>query len=308
MGSSTFAGLGSAANGAILYCTNCTQTTACAAGGAGAMAMYVNGAWSCAGGQGGNYTFQNNLTTTASTVNFTPLDSTVMNAVDDFLPTSSDLGSVGQLGWSAGNIAGGCSGAYATTGQANHPGVFFLQTTTTANAGCFLTLADQNNGAFNGISNLGTGGTWSSWETQAIVQTDATSIAHARYLVGFSDHTTAYHPAGGNEIAVRFDSGSGGCASNESTTNWIYEVIVNGAQTCYNTGFAVAPNTWYHVRIYSTTPGIIQFQINGAYSGSIATAPTAAVAPLFLNLLASGGAQEGLSIDWWAMKVQGLTR
>ena len=30
-----------------------SQTTACAAGGSGAMAMYVNGAWSCAGGGGG---------------------------------------------------------------------------------------------------------------------------------------------------------------------------------------------------------------------------------------------------------------
>jgi hypothetical protein len=64
-------------------------------------------------------------------------------------------------------------------------------------------------------------------------------------------------------------------SSNESTTNWVYEVIVGGTKTCYNSGLAVAPNTWYHVRIYSATPGAIQFQINGSYSGSIAAAPTA---------------------------------
>jgi hypothetical protein len=49
------------------------QTTACAAGGSGAMAMYVNGAWSCAGGGGGgSYTFRNNLTNTSGTVDFHP--------------------------------------------------------------------------------------------------------------------------------------------------------------------------------------------------------------------------------------------
>ena len=56
VGTSTFANLGSAANGAILYCSNCTQTTACAAGGSGAMAMYVNGAWSCAGAEAAGVT------------------------------------------------------------------------------------------------------------------------------------------------------------------------------------------------------------------------------------------------------------
>jgi hypothetical protein len=69
----------------------------------------------------------------------------------------------------------------------------------------------------------------------------------------------------------------------------------------------VAPNTWYHVRIYSTTQGTIQFQINGANSGSVAAAPTATLAPQFINMT-TGGGPEGLSVDWWAMKIQGLVR
>lgn len=156
--------------------------------------------------------------------------------------------------------------------------------------------------------NLGSGGAWSYWETQAIFQTDTNSVALARYLVGFSDNNDAYHPAGGNEIAVRYDSAGGGCSSNESTTNWVYEVVVAGTKTCYNSGLAVAANTWYHVRIYSSTQGTIQFQINGANSGSIAAAPTVALAPQFINLTTSSIADANLSVDWWGMKVQGLTR
>ncbi len=309
VGTSTFANLGSGANGAILYCSNCTQTTSCAAGGSGAMAMYVNGAWSCGGGgSGGSYTFRNNLTNTSGTVDFTPLDSSVMNAVEEFLPSTAASGSIGALGWGVGAIGGGCLGYYMAAGQANHPGILFLNSGPTTGGGCSLSLANVNNGAAYPLLNLGSGGAWSYWETQAIFQTDTNSVALARYLVGFSDNNDAYHPAGGNEIAVRYDSAGGGCSSNESTTNWVYEVVVAGTKTCYNSGLAVAANTWYHVRIYSSTQGTIQFQINGANSGSIAAAPTVALAPQFINLTTSSIADANLSVDWWGMKVQGLTR
>jgi hypothetical protein len=308
VGSSTFANLGGAANGAILYCSNCTQTTACAAGGSGAMATYVNGAWSCAGGGGSSYTFRDNLTNASGTVDFDPFDSTVMNAVEEFLPSTSMTGRIGTLGWGAGAIGSGCSGYYMATGQANHPGIFFLNSGATSGGGCSLTLSDSLSGAHYPFLNMGVGGSWTYWETQAIFQTDTSGVASARYLIGFSDNNAAYHPAGGNEIAVRYDSAGGGCPSNESTTNWVYEAIVSGTKTCYNSGLTVAPNTWYHVRIYSATQGTIQFQINGAYSGSIAAAPTAALAPQFINLTTLNGTNEGLAVDWWAMKVQGLVR
>jgi hypothetical protein len=312
VGSATFATLGSAANGAILYCSNCTQTAPCAAGGSGAMAMYVNGAWSCAGAAGsggGSYTFQNNLTNTAGTVDFTPLDSTVMNAVDDFLPSSDQTSKIGQLGWGISPIASGCLGYAATTGQANHPGIFYLNSGTTANGGCSMTLSDALSGAEYPLNNLGAGGAWTYWEAQAIFETDPSNgVASAKYLFGFSDNNGAYHPAGGNEIAIRYDSAGGGCPSNESTTNWVYELIVGGTKTCYNSGLAVVPGTWYHMRIYSSTQGTIQFQINGAYSGSIPVAPTATLAPQFINLTAQSGTEQNLYVDWWAMKIQGLVR
>jgi hypothetical protein len=195
-----------------------------------------------------------------------------------------------------------------TTGQANHPGIFVLESVPTAADGCYLTLADSSDAAEYPFVNLGAGGSWSYWEAQAIFQTDSSSVAHAQYLVGFSDNFSAYHATGGNQIAVRYDSTSGGCLSNDSNTNWVYEVIVSGTKTCYNTGLAVAPNTWYHARIYSSAQGTIQFQMNGAYPGTIAAAPTATLAPVFMNLSTSTGSQVGLSVDWWAMKMQGLVR
>ena len=309
VGTSTFANLGSGANGTILYCSNCTQTAACAAGGSGAMAMYVSGSWSCAGGGsggGGTYTFRNNLTNTAGTIDFTPLDSTVMNAVEEFLPGADSNGVIGTLHWDVVTLGTTC-GNNMSQGVANHPGIFFLNSGSTAGDGCSLTLSDATNGAVYAFANLGAGGAWSYWEAQAIFETDPNGVASARYLVGFSDNQAAYHPANGNEIAVRYDPAGGGCPSNESTTNWVYEVIVSGTKTCFNSGLAVAPNTWYHVRIYSATHGTIQFQINSANSGSVAAAPTATLTPQFINM-STGGAAEGLSVDWWAMKMQGLVR
>lgn len=270
--------------------------------------MYVNGAWSCAGGGNGSYTFRNNLTNTSGTVDFTPLDASVMNAADDFLPSADLSGRIGQLGWGVSALASGCSGYFSSSGPANHPGIFFLNSGVVANGGCSLTLSDALSGAAYPFANLGSGGAWSYWETQAIFETDPNAVSHTVYVAGFSDNNGAYHPTGGNEIAVRYATTGGGCPSNESTTNWVYEVIVSGTKTCYNSGLAVAPATWYHVRIYSATQGTIQFQINGAYPGSIAAAPTANVAPQFINITTSTAGSADLTVDWWAMKMQGLVR
>ena len=306
VGSSTFANLGSGSNGSILYCSNCTQTSACAAGGSGAMAMYVNGGWSCGGSGGGSYTFRNNLTNTSGTIDFTPLDSSALNLVDEFMPGKNSSAMIGQLQWGISQLGSSCGNGYSA-GVANHPGLYLMQANTASGNGCVISLSDPNSSDLNSIANLGTGGAWSYWESQSIVLTDPNSIAAVRYLTGFTDKNNAYHPAGGNEIAVRYDPAGGGCSSGESTVDWVYEVIVGGTQTCYDSGVAVAPNTWYHMRMYSATPGVIQFQINSAHSGSISAAPTVAVAPEFL-IQGTGTSSKLIYVDWWAMKMQGLTR
>jgi hypothetical protein len=308
VGSTAFATLGTYANGNIIYCTNCQQTNPCSAGGTGAVATSINGAWSCGSsgsGGGGSYTFQDNLTNTSGTVEFNPLDSTVMNAVEEFLPNTTLNGAIGQLGWGLTPLSS-CGNNFIA-GVANHPGIYYLNSGASSGNGCSLTLSDAANGAAYPLANLGAGGAWSSWYMQAIFQTDANNVSGARYLIGFSDNSAAYHPAGGNEIAVRFDAAGGGCPANESTTNWVYEVIVSGTKTCVNSGLAVAANTWYHVSVSSAAAGTIQFQINSAYAGAVSAAPTATLSPQFMNLT-TGTNTVGIYLDWWAMKIRGLVR
>jgi hypothetical protein len=273
------------------------------------MAMYVNGAWSCAGGGGGggSYTFRNNLTNSVRYGRFHPARFVGdERLVDDFMPGKNSSAMIGQLQWGISQLGSSCGDGYAP-GAANHPGIYLMQAKTASGNGCVISLSDPNSGDVNSITSLGSGGVWSYWEAQAIIETDSSSVANVRYLTGFADKDNAYHPASGNEIAVRYDPSGGGCSSGESTTDWVYEVIVGGVQTCYDSGLAVAANTWYHTRIYSSTPGTIQFQINGANAGSIATAPTAVLTPEFL-VQGTGTSSEILYVDWWAMKMQGLTR
>lgn len=54
---STFAALGTPANGTTRYCTDCAETSPCAGAGTGAFAQRVNGVWKCASGGGGSGAF-----------------------------------------------------------------------------------------------------------------------------------------------------------------------------------------------------------------------------------------------------------
>ena len=266
----------------------------------------ATGQWTQTNGSGfgSSNTFRNNLTNNGGTVDFTPLDATVMNAVEDFLPSKNSNGTIGTLHWGVSTMGATC-GSNMVQSQANHPGIYQIVSGTASGDGCSLTLSDNTEGALYPLVNMASGA-WSSWDLQAVVMTDTNGISGAKYLVGVSDNQSAYHSSGVNEISVRFDHVGGGCPSNESTTNWVYEVSVAGTKTCVNSGVAVVANTWYHMRMYSTTPGTVQFQINGANSGSVAAAPTASLAPQFLTTTTGGS--ESLFVDWWAMKIQGLTR
>jgi len=316
VGSSTFASLGAGANGSLLYCSDCVPTSPCAGGGTGALAAYVNGTWSCGGtGGGSSYTFRDELTNTSGTVDFNPFDPTFF-LVEEFMPSFRPQFGIGSLGWSVAYIVGAAGSFYFSTDAGNHPGILNMTPDAAAGHGITATLTDtydQASGVMP-LANMGTGGAFTSWEMQAIVQTDSkgNGVSHGTYSVGFSDNISAYHPANGNSIAVRYDSAGGGCSSGESTTHWVYEVVVAGAQYCVDSGVTVAAATWYKIRIYSTTPGTINFQIgvNGAAlgnNGTIAQAPTVNLTPEFMALTTSA-AYQYLSVDRWAMKIRGLNR
>ena len=316
---STFANLGAAVNGSILYCSNCVQTSPCAAGGTGAIATALNAAWSCGVGSGGaTYTFRDDLTNTSNTVDFNPFD-TGLFLIDEFMPNNrASVGTfgIGDLGWGLTCVGGSSCYAGDVADPGGHPGVFRISGgNATAGMGASLTLADvyDTPSGTMPVANLGTGGSFTYWETQAIVETDLGSAAASKYLVGFTDNTSTYHPSNGNQIAVRYDTAGGGCSTGESTVDWVYEVIVAGTQYCVDSGVVVTTATWYKIRIYSSTPGTINFQIGvsaGAFggSGSIAHAPTAALTPNFMSVNTSTGAYHYLYIDRWAIKIRGLNR
>jgi hypothetical protein len=316
---STFANLGAAVNGSILYCSNCAQTTPCTAGGTGAVATALNAAWSCSGGgAGATYTFRDDLTNTSNTVDFNPFD-TGLFLIEEFMPNNRAAAgtyAVGALGWGVACVGGTSCFAGDFTDPGGHPGIFRISGGNgTAGMGAALTLADvyDTPSGTMPIANMGTGGSFTYWETQAIVETDLNNATFSKYLVGFTDNTNTYHPSSGNEIAVRYDTAGGGCTSGESTVDWVYEVIVAGTQYCLDSGVAVAAATWYKIRIYSSTPGTINFQIGvsaGAFGGSasIAHAPTATLTPNFMSINVSTGAYHYLYIDRWAIKIRGINR
>ena len=202
------------------------------------------------------------------------------------------------------------------TDPGGHPGIFRISgDSVTAGHGASLTLADvfDANAGTMPIANLGAGGSFTYWETQAIVETDLSSATSSKYLIGFTDSTSAYHPATGNQIAVRYDTAGGGCTSGESTADWVYEVIVAGASSCVDSGVAVTTATWYKIRIYSSTAGTINFQIGvsaGALrnSASIVHAPTATLTPIFMSLNLGTGVSHYLYIDRWALRIRGINR
>ena len=273
-----------------------------------------------AGGGGTTYTFRDNLANTSNTVDFNPFD-TGMFLYDEFMPSNradSENFSIGQLNWGLYGMGGGSTTAVGNwvIDPGGHPGIFRITgDTATAGHGASLTLADvyDANAGTMSLANLGTGGSFTYWETQSIIETDLTNIASTKYVVGFTDNTSTYHPATGNEIAVRYDTAGGGCPSGESTTDWVYEVIVAGSQFCLDSGVAVTPATWYKIRIFSSTPGTISFQIGvsaGAFGtvASIAHAPTANLTPAFMSLNLGTGVAHYLYIDRWAIRIRGINR
>jgi hypothetical protein len=80
-----------------------------------------------------------------------------------------------------------------------------------------------------------------------------------------------------------------------------------------DSGLPVVLGTWYKIRIYSSTPGTVNFQIGvsgGAFGNSqiIALAPTANLTPNFMSINVGTGTYHYLSIDRWAIKIRGINR
>ena len=138
-------------------------------------------------------TFRDNLANTSNTVDFNPFD-TGMFLYDEFMPSQPRrqrelLHRPVELGFV--RYGGGSTTAVGNwvIDPGGHPGIFRITgDTATAGHGASLTLADvyDANAGTMSLANLGTGGSFTYWETLSIIETDLTNIASTKYVVGFT--------------------------------------------------------------------------------------------------------------------------
>lgn len=238
------------------------------------------------------------------------LDKSITQLVDDFFPGGS-LTLIGQLFWGPNFIGSGFC-ASLNPSPSGHPGVVQCQTSATSGDQTNLVQHNSNNQSY--YLHLGaTGNDYSVWELDSIIETDST-VASTSLFSGASDNFSQISFQASNAIGVYYDTASHSCSSGSgSTANLVFIVRASGTDTCFDSGIAVAANTWYGIRIYSATPGTIKFQVStngGAYSASqtlSTNVPTAPLAAIF-GVATHTAAARNLYIDWMAFVGEGLTR
>lgn len=243
-----------------------------------------------------------------------PLDPTVVQFVEEFYP--SNLGpTVGLNLFAIYNIVGtGSSFSTTIANPVSHPGTYEVVTSAASGDATGLRVMDGNSGPGN-IYRLGTGGDFTSWEVNLIIRPDSSSIATSGFFVGFAENAAAaYGYAAADGIAVFYDTTSHVCSSGTSSTaNFVYMVRAASVDTCLDSTIAVASNTWYKIRIASTTLGQVIFQIStngGAYSAvqTLTTnVPTAAISPTF-QVITREALAHHLDVDRWAITASGVAR
>lgn len=145
----TFANLGTPANGTIVFCSDCTQTSPVAGSGTGVVARRENGAWNGAGSSGGTCATLGGDTTGTCAANTT---SKINNT--SFAGTSGHLVSFG-----ASNIPADSGVVASTVTKTIASGAKTLNTTSISSASCSSAQTDTATGtlttdaiiaAFNG--------------------------------------------------------------------------------------------------------------------------------------------------------------
>lgn len=229
-----------------------------------------------------------------------------MFPVGNFIQTGN-----GQLGW----IKAGTGSESNLAGTSNHPGLLQIQTGTTASDTIHWVLDTENVGAINLTNRLDASCGCTSWDQTIIIGTDTLtpSITSTTFQIGWTA-TTAMLP--NNSIVVRYSDQSLTCTNGDanSTANFMLEVIDNsGVTRCANTGVAVASNTYYSIRLYSTTLGTIGAQVStsgGGYSSAVTVSagiPSVSLRPIF-SIETHNTTGKRLIEDLWHLEMSGLTR
>lgn len=238
-----------------------------------------------------------------------PLDYTVVNLADDFFPGGTTSLLSGLFWWP--NYVGSGFAASLNPSPVNHPGVAQLQTTTATNDQTNIAMMNSNNQAYS--FHLGTSGDFLTWEVNSIIESD-TAVTTTSFWTGFTSGYTniSYSPT--SSIGVYYDTTAHACSSGSSSTaDLVYIVRAASTDTCHDSGIAVAANTWYRVRIVSSTAGTIGFQVStngGAYSTLFninTNVPTVALLPNF-GVITRTTAARNMYVDRWAFNATGISR
>lgn len=193
-------------------------------------------------------------TSTGVVYKFDPFISpTSIQYKDDFpdkgVGTSS--GNIGELLWGF-----SCPTGVFTGSVAGHPGIFNLQAGAVATNACVF--RPSGSGAFtNLVTALNSLGTNQTWEYLTVFQITSGAIATQTVKGGFgsADGDTGTTCAG-NCIQWFLDTSVSGN----------FQLLTCAAGVCTTTGasagaITAAINTWYQIRIFSTTSGTVQMEV-----------------------------------------------
>jgi hypothetical protein len=212
----------------------------------------------------------------------------VIDTVDEFLPTTHQIGST-HAGWGGKNwITYGTSGTPSATNNTSiasqsHPGIAEL--TSQSTSGNDVGFTDGATSA-SWVKTIITPQTHTGFYREYIFMTES-SIANRRLAFGTS--AAAVGSSLGEGLHVVYDTSAMTCTAGDtspSTANWILVSIdASGDEWCEDTGLAVATSTWYRVMV-SGASGTFTLSVAAA-DGSFSTYQTTVTAHEPTNNMAS---------------------
>lgn len=252
-----------------------------------------------------------------------PGDPTVLCMIEEFMTGSTTSSQIGTHGWSwsaisSGTIAGINVGNNSIT---NHPGVYAITSTTTANSGGLLSMRNASTGAVLNLNDVLS----EEWDTSFIFKLDSTTDVRVR--VGISSDSTNLTPASSNvAIILRYDTDAAYSDNTKNTVgSWVAQICGYNGGNCglsessgVTSSMNIQPDTnWHRYRIYRSGT-TINFQIDSntpktmCASGCDMTLPNITQFTLGLSNYISFGisstTQRKVWLDWSMLKMTGLTR
>ena len=231
---------------------------------------------------------------------------------DDFINSTANIGgsSYYKLRWTPSTTSGGT--ITDLNGIAGHPGIADFDTSTTSGGLAILTLRGNNQPFVLA--------TTTNWEFQWIVAVP-TSLTNENVAVGFFQDLNGFR-AGANAplITATFAPAANPWNIPTDATHWQLCLgnTGSGFPVCASTGVVVATTSWYRIRMFSTSIGVVNLQIStdgGAYSAAVTggtgqtvnvALPTGALNPIeYIDNNATTN-DNHLSVDKFAYRLTGL--